>query len=117
VTVTAKVPAVIEWQESIFCRVAGTVIGSMALQRRPKSGEVVNDTVPAKPFRGVIVIVAIQIFPTTQGTLVAVEGEMSKSGTGTVTMIVAFWVKDPLVPVTFTRYVPGERLPAAVMLS
>jgi acyl-CoA hydrolase len=53
----------------------------------------------------------------TQGTLVAVEGEMSKSGTGTVTVTVAFWVKDPLVPVTFTRYIPGEMLVVAVMLS
>lgn len=116
-TVTAKVPAVIGWQESAVCRVAGTVIGAMVLQSRPKSGEVVNDTVPAKPFRGVIVIVAIQLFPMTQGTLVAVEGEMSKSGTGTVTVIVAFWVNDPLVPVTFTRYIPGEMPLAAAMLS
>jgi hypothetical protein len=117
VTLTAKVPAVIELQESTVCRVAGTVIGAMVLQRRPKSGEVVNDTVPAKPFRGVIVIVATQPFPMTQGTLVAVEGEMSKSGTGTVTVIVTFWLRAPLVPVTFTRYIPGEMLLAAVMLS
>ena len=32
-------------------------------------------------------------------------------------MTVTFWVRDPLVPVTLTRYMPGEMLVAAVMLS
>ena len=47
----------------------------------------------------------------------AVEGDMSKLGTGTVTVIVVFRLNDPLVPVMFTRYVPGAMLLAAVMLS
>ena len=48
-------------------------------------------------------------------TVVAVEGEMLKFGVGTVTVIVALCVREPLVPVTFTRYVPGAMLLVAVM--
>ena len=117
-TVKSKEPATDAVHERVVCVSVGRVIERGWVHVRPMAGGIaVNDTVPVKPFVGVIVIVVEQAFPATQGTVVGVEGEMSKSGIGTVTVIVAFWVRDPLVPVTFTRYVPGEMLLVAVMLS
>ena len=89
VTVTVKVPAVIEWQRRVVVRAAGTVMDAMLSQRRPMSGVAVNVKVPVKPFRGVIVIVAVQLFPTAHWTVVG-AAEMLKSGAGTVTVIVTF---------------------------
>ena len=80
-------------------------------------GIAVNDTVPVKPYFGVIATAAVHAFPATHWTVVGVEGEMSKSGTGTVTVIVTFWFRDPLVPVTLTRYVPGSMPLDAAMLN
>jgi hypothetical protein len=118
VTVKSNEPTADAVHERIVCASAGRVIEGGWLQARPNAGGIaVNDTVPVKPFRGVIVIVVEQAIPITHGTVVGVDGEMSKSGGGTVTVTVTFWINDPLVPVTFTRYVPGERLLAAVMLS
>jgi hypothetical protein len=102
VTVTGKVPEVTPWQERVAVRVVGTVIEAIASQSRPTPGEDAKVTTPANPFRGMIVIVVVQLFPTAQGTVVGLA-EMSKSGAGTVTVIVAVWVNAPLVPVTFTR--------------
>ena len=116
VTVRSKEPTVAEVHERGVC-VVGGVIEPTGLQLRPTGGIAVKDTVLVKPFRGVIVIVVEQVFPTRHGTVVGVEGEMSKLGTGMVTVIVAFWVKEPLVPVMFTRYVPGATLLAAIIVS
>jgi len=77
----------------------------------------VNDTVPVRPFFGVIVIIVEHAFPAMHWTVVGVEGEMSKSGTGTVTVIVTCWFREPLVPVMLTKYVPGSMLLDAVMLN
>jgi hypothetical protein len=116
VTVTVNVPAVIEWQERVAVRVVGTVMEATASQSRSRLGEAVKVTVPVKPFRGAIVIVVVQLFATAQGTVVGVA-DKSKSGAGTVTVIVAFCDNDPSIPVTFARYVPGATLLATVMLS
>ena len=95
----------------------GSVTDATRSQRRPVEGDDVKDIVPDKPFRGVTVIGVLQGFGNTHWTVVADEGEMSKSGAGTVTVIVTFWFKDPLVPVTLTRYVPGAMLVDAARLS
>lgn len=102
VTATVNVPAVIEWQDRVVVVLVGMVTDAMGLQSRPSSGLAVKATFPVKPFPGVIVIVAVQLFPTTHVTVVGLA-EMSKSGEGTDMVIVAVWVKAPLVPVTFTK--------------
>jgi len=62
----------------------------------------VKVTVPANPFVGAIAIVVGQSIPTRQETVLGVA-ETSKSGAGTEIVIVTFWLKAPLAPVTFTR--------------
>ena len=75
-----------------------------------------NDTVPVNPFRAATVMLVEQLFAIVHGTVVG-DAEMPKSGAGTVTVIMAFWDSDPLVPVTFTRYVPGVMVLVAATLS
>jgi hypothetical protein len=82
--------------------VVGTDIEATALQVRPKPGLAVKATVPANPLLGAIETVVSQLFPMRHETVVGLA-EMSKAGAGTETVMVAFCVKDPLVPVTFTR--------------
>ena len=72
------------------------------MQLSPWLGLGVKVTVPANPFVGAIAIVVGQSIPTRQETVVG-AAEMSKSGAGTVTVIVTLWLKAPLAPVTFTR--------------
>ena len=118
VTVKSNEPTADAVHKRVTCVSTGRVIDGGWSQARPRAGGIaVNDTVPVKPSRGAIAIVVEQAIPVTHGTVVGVDGEMSKSGGGTVTVIVTFWINDPLVPVTFTRYAPGGRLLAAVMLS
>ena len=118
VTVTSNEPVEDAVHARVVCVSAGRVIERSGLQAKPRAGGIaVKDTVPVKPFRDKIVIVVEQAFPVTHGTEVGVDGEMSKSGAGTVTAIVTCWVNDPLVPVTFTRYVPGAMLGDAARLS
>ena len=103
-TVTSNEPVEDAVHVRGVCVSAGRVIERSGLQAKPRAGGIaVKDTVPVKPFRGKIVIVVEQAFPVTHGTAVRVDGEMSKSGAGTVTVIVTFCVKNPLVPVTLTR--------------
>ena len=75
-----------------------------------------RDTEPEKPLTDVRVRVDIIRLPTSPGA--GGLAVMPKSGRGaTVTMMVAFRMSCPLVPVTLTEYVPGETLPATVTLS
>jgi hypothetical protein len=61
-------------------------------------------------------MVVWQLFPIVHWTVVAVEGAILKLGVGMVTVIVVLWDKDPMVPVTFTKYVFGATVLDAVMV-
>jgi hypothetical protein len=102
VTVTGNIPDVGAEQDRLVRPVPGSVTEVTEPQVRPGPGEVVKDTVPVNPFRAAIVILVVQLFPIVQGTVVG-DAEIPKSGGGTVTAIVVFWMSDPLVPVMFTR--------------
>ncbi len=87
------------------------------MQVRP-AGETVEAraTVPVNPFMGAIVIAEVAAVPTFTLTLVELA-VMEKSGTGTVTVIVASLVNLPETHVMFTEYVPGAILPLADIVS
>ena len=81
VTVTSNEPVVDALHVRVVCVSAGRVSERSGLQAKPRAGgNAVKDTVPVKPFRDKIVIVVEQAFPVTHGTVVCVDGEMSKSG-------------------------------------
>ena len=63
VTVSAKVPAVAELQETVAVPEPVTLVGLMAPQVRPAGGVSVRETTPANPFSAVIVIVEVADWP------------------------------------------------------
>ena len=93
-----------------------TLAGS--LQERPVGveDETVKLTVPLNPPVDETVIVEVPLACASMLEGVTGPAETEKSG-GTVTVIVALWDNESLVPVMFTRYVPGATLLAAAMLS
>ncbi len=74
---------------------------------RPVDGVAVSVTVPAKPFDGVTVIVEVPCTPVLSGPIVVGSAVRLKSGTTTLTVTVAEWESDPLVPVNVMVYVPA----------
>jgi hypothetical protein len=75
------------------------------VQVRPEGVDAcVSVTVPVNPFDGEIVTLDTAAVVPSAG--VGVDGDettIEKSGDGTVTVIVDFWERSPLVPVTLTR--------------
>ena len=71
---------------------------------RPVTGDIVSvsATVPVYPLVVDTVIVLVPVWSAMTLTD-ELEADTSKVVTGTVTVIVAFWERRPLVPVTFTR--------------
>ena len=59
ITVSAKLPAVVELQATVAVPEPVTLVGVMAPQVRPAGGVSVKLTTPAKPFNAVIVIVEV----------------------------------------------------------
>ena len=70
------------------------------MQVRPEGDTVeVRATVPVKPFTGATVMVEVAAVPALTATLVGLAVTVKSV---TITVTVAVWVSDPLVPVTVT---------------
>ncbi len=108
VTVTAKVLTVLPEQFKVEVPEPVTLVG-VRVQVRPVAGDMleVRDTTPLKPLTAVTVTVDVPEPGATKLKLVGLA-EIVKSCTVTVT--VAEWDNDPLVPVTVTVYVPPDPL-------
>jgi hypothetical protein len=106
VTVTVKVPTVdpetVSMAEPTPLLVRVTE-GTLSVAERPVVGltDVIRSTVPAKPFRLARLIVDTPLDPALTASDDGLE-EMLKSGTVTVTVTIAEWDNEPLVPVTVT---------------
>ena len=74
VTVSAKLPAVVELQETVAVPDPVTLVGVIAPQVRPAAGVSVRPTTPAKPLRAVTVMVEVAEDPafTAIGELAAI---------------------------------------------
>jgi hypothetical protein len=74
VTVSEKVPAVVDEHETVAVPEPVTLVGVMAPQVRPAGGVSVRLTTPAKPFSAVIVTVEVADWPafTAAGELAAI---------------------------------------------
>lgn len=62
-------------------------------------------TVPVNPLRAATVMVEVPEYPLLMLKDVG-DAESEKSGVVTCTVMATVWVKDPLVPLTVTEYVP-----------
>ena len=74
VTLRVKVPAVAELQETVAVPDPVTLVGVIAPQVSPVAGVSVRETIPAKPFRAVTVMVEVADWPalTAAGELAAI---------------------------------------------
>ncbi len=71
---------------------------------------------PVKPLRLVRVIVEVPDDPVGMSRVTGFA-EILKSAVGTtVTVMVTEWIREPLIPVTFTKYAPGGVNVFAVMV-
>jgi hypothetical protein len=95
VIVTLSVAAVAEEHDRVAVPEPVMLLGVIAPQVNPAGTVSVNDTMPAKPFCAVTVIVEVIEAPTVP------EGEVAaRVNPTTVNVAVAVWVIAPLVPVT-----------------
>ena len=120
ITVTVVVPVVavpLAVSVSVLVLVAG--FGLKAAVTPLGKPEAENDTLPLKPFSGVIVIVLVPWLPCTTLKLFGLADSV-KLGAGagvTVTVSVVVCVKLPEVPITVTVVVPVVAVPLAVSVS
>jgi len=98
VIVRVKEFATVEMQDRVALPEPDTVLGVILPQTRPEGGWLFDrDTVPAKPFWAITVIVDIAEAPTTFAGEVAVIEKSTK-----LNVAVAVWVREPLVPLMVT---------------
>jgi hypothetical protein len=84
--------------------VPGVMLVGTKVGVRPAGAVAVRATELVNPFRGLMVIVdALELLAEIVREVGFVETVKSGAGGGTVTVIVTFWLRDTLVPVTFTR--------------
>ncbi|SRR6266480_925400 len=104
-TVTIYDPAAPLHDSTEFAGIPTKTIGLLKEQPRPVLGEMDVDRVtkPAKPEKGVRVMLEFPIWPASSAILV---GFAVSTKYGRVTCIVVEWDSVPLVPVTVTLYAP-----------
>lgn len=88
-------------QERVDVPVPPAIDAELKEQVNPADDTDVNETVSVNPLIGAIVMVELPVTPTL--TVMGVVAVIVKSGTGTVTVMVAVWVRPAETPVTLTR--------------
>ena len=105
VTATLKTATVVPVQLRVEVPEPATLVGARVHVRPDGDMLEVSATVPLNPLTAVTVIVDVPE-PATMKPKLAGLAVSVKSRTVTVTLVL--WIRDPLVPVTVTVYVPLE---------